>query len=263
LCKGKIPVAEREIRLIAKMKFSFVFLMAAMLIPGLKSVAETPDGANSGAAAGGNENAESPVAEVRNTRSWEYGPFVNWGTGVGDRSDFKFFFAGAELGKTLTPVLHAGIFSGQFQFAGNIIPFWQAYTPAPHDQIYECAGGGACPVPEGGGTFTGASLTPVIFRWNFLTHSRRVQPWFQAAGGLVYTTHKFPPDVLLPHGAPGGTSVWNFSPQGGVGIHYFLRSKRSLDLGVNAVHISSASLGDRNPGVNASIQIQVGYTFWK
>jgi hypothetical protein len=29
------------------------------------------------------------------------------------------------------------------------------------------------------------------------------------------------------------------------------------------VHISSASLGDRNPGVNASIQVQVGYTIWK
>jgi len=103
----------------------------------------------------------------------------------------------------------------------------------------------------------------VIFRWNFATHSRRIQPWFQAAGGLIYTTHKFPPDVLVEHGTPGGTSVWNFSPQGGVGLHYFLRSKRSIDVGLNAVHISSASLGDRNPGVNASLQVQVGYTFWK
>ena len=118
-------------------------------------------------------------------------------------------------------------------------------------------------LPVGGGTYTGASITPVIFRWNFLPRSRRFQPWFQAAGGLVYTTHKFPPDVLVPHGTPGGTSVWNFSPQGGVGVHYFLRNRRSIDLGVNAVHISSASLGDRNPGVNASIQVQAGYTFWK
>ena len=39
--------------------------------------------------------------------------------------------------------------------------------------------------------------------------------------------------------------------------------ERSIDLGINAVHISSASLGDRNPGVNASIQVQIGYTFWK
>ena len=67
----------------------------------------------------------------------------------------------------------------------------------------------------------------------------------------------------FPQGTPGGTSVWNFSPQGGIGVHYFIRPKRSIDLGVNAVHISSASLGDKNPGVNASIQIQVGYTYWK
>jgi lipid A 3-O-deacylase len=248
--------------LILRVKFSFVVVMAGLLLSGWKSFAETPEAGNSAAAASGNEAAESPVAEVRNARSWEYGPFVNWGTGVGDRSDFKFFFAGAELGKTLTPVLHAGILSGQFQFAGNIIPFWQAYTPPPHIQSFDF-GGQTYTAQVGGGTYTGASLTPVIFRWNFLTHSRRIQPWFQAAGGLVYTTHKFPPDVLVPHGFPGGTSVWNFSPQGGIGIHYFLRSRRSLDVGVNAVHISSASLGDRNPGVNASIQIQVGYTFWK
>lgn len=193
---------------------------------------------------------DNPVAEVRSNRSWEYGPFANWGTGVGERSDFKFAYAGAQLAKVITPVAHAGFFSGQFEYGGNIAPFWQAYTPAPRGLV-------------GGGTFTGISLTPVILRWNFLTRSPRIQPWFQAAGGLLYTTHKFPPDVLVVHGNPGGTSVWNFEPQGGVGIHYFLRSRRSIDLGVNAVHISSASLGDRNPGVNASIQIQVGYTFWR
>ncbi len=143
------------------------------------------------------------------------------------------------------------------------MPFWQAYTPAPHDQTLRSATARPVSFPSVAEPIPACSLTPVIFRWNFLTHSRRIQPWFQAAGGLIYTTHKFPPDVLVPHGTPGGTSVWNFSPQGGVGLHYFTRSKRSIDLGVNAVHISSASLGDRNPGVNASIQVQVGYTFWK
>lgn len=224
--------------------------------------ASTLAGAQNSKPTNGADNTGNPVAQVRDARSWESGPFVNWGTGVGNRSDFKFFWLGGQLGKPLTPVLHAGILTGQFEMAGNVIPFWQAYTPAPQDEIYNC-GGQACDLPIGGGTFTGMSLTPVIFRWNFLTHSRRFQPWFQAAGGLIYTTHKFPPDVLVPHGLPGGTSVWNFSPQGGAGVHYFTRAKRSIDLGVNAVHISSASLGDRNPGVNASIQVQVGYTFWK
>jgi lipid A 3-O-deacylase len=120
-------------------------------------------------------------------------------------------------------------------------------------------------LPTGGGAFRGVSLTPVILRWNFLTHRRRVQPWFQAAGGLIYTTHKFPPNVLSnpAEGIDGGTSVWNFAPQGGGGLHFFVGARKSIDLGVNGVHISSASLGDRNPGVNSSIQVQVGYTFWR
>jgi hypothetical protein len=206
---------------------------------------------------------DSPVAQIRKEKGWEFAPFVNWGKGIGgDRSDYNFLSLGVEAGKVLTPVLHAGILSGQFQYAVNIMPLWQAYTPAPHEKTFIFQGKTYIE-PIGGGTYTGVSLTPVIFRWNFLTHSRRVQPWFQGAGGLIYTTHKFPPDVLVPHGTPGATSVWNFSPQGGVGIHYFTRPGRSIDLGVNAVHISSASLGDHNPGVNASIQVQVGYTFWK
>lgn len=207
-------------------------------------------------------NGVSPVEEVRERRSWEMGPFAYWGTGFGDRDQFRFFAAGFQLGKPLSPVLHAGIVSGQFELAGNIQPIWKAYTPAPHMQSFVYKGV-TYTAPIGGGDYTGFSITPVILRWNLLTRSERFQPWFQGAGGLIYTTHKFPPDVLVPHGLPGGTSVWNFSPQGGFGIHWFTRSRRSIDLGVNAVHISSASLGDRNPGVNALVQIQAGYTWWK
>jgi lipid A 3-O-deacylase len=211
--------------------------------------------------------ADNPVAQVREARSWEFGPFANGGVGLGNRSDYGFMSLGVEGGKMLTPVLHAGIFSGQFQFASNIMPLWQAYTPPPNPDatfLYPCATGTCYFVgPQGGGTYTGLSITPVIFRWNFLTRAKRFQPWVQAAGGVIYTTHKFPPDLLVPHGTPGGTSVFNFSPQGGGGFHWFVASKRSIDVGENAIHISSASLGDRNPGVNASIQVQVGYTFWK
>jgi lipid A 3-O-deacylase len=245
----------------------FVLLIA---MAGTLSAAESPDEA----AVDGND-AGNPVAQVRKHQDWEYGPFVNWGSGVGNRSDFKFLWGGFELGKVLTPVVHAGILSGQFQFSGNIMPLWQAYTPPPHNENYTCVAPSgqyfACSLPTGGGTFYGVSLTPVIFRWNFATRSRRIQPWFQAAGGLIYTTHKYPPNILsgtysIDGGTvaiDGGTSVWNFSPQGGGGIHYFFRERRSIDLGVNGVHISSASLGDRNPGVNASVQVQVGYTFWR
>ncbi len=245
--------------------FAFVLMAGTMI-----AAAQT----SGGHAIAATPAAYNPVAQVRGARSWEYGPFINGGTGVGDRSDYKFLSAGFQLAKPITPVLHAGIFSGQFVYGGNIMPLWQAYTPAPHTATYLCVEPGgstvSCVLPVDGGTYTGVSLTPVIFRWNFLTQSRRVQPWFQGAGGLIYTTRQFPPSfsstapgVLPSYTVDGSTSVWNFAPQGGVGFHYFIRDKRSIDVGVNAVHISSASLGDRNPGVNASIQVQVGYTFWK
>ncbi|MDR3772076.1 MAG: acyloxyacyl hydrolase [Terracidiphilus sp.] len=244
----------REGTLIQRVRF-FLFVL---ILGALAAGAETP----STAPAGPPDGAADPVAQVRQARSWEYGPFLDWGSGVGDRANFNFFSGGFQLGKSVTPVLHAGIFSGQFELGANIMPLWLAFTPAPHEQNFQYPNGYFLG-PDGGGNYQGVSLTPVIFRWNFVTPSRHFQPWFQGAGGVIYTTHKFPPDLLVPHGNPGGTSVFNFSPQGGVGFHYFTRPKRSIDVGLNAIHISSASLGDRNPGVNASLQIQVGYTFWK
>lgn len=210
---------------------------------------------------------DNPVARVRAAQSWHIGPFVNYGAGLGNRSEYRFFSAGVELGKALTPVLPVGPISGQFELSGSVMPVWDAFTPGPHNEVRKCTDAGgvvtACVLPVGGGTFSGVSLTPVILRWNFATHARRWQPWFQGAGGLIYTTHKFPPDVLVPHGMPGGTSVWNFAPQGGGGFHYFPAPHRSIDFQVNGVHISSASLGDKNPGVNASIWVQLGYSFWR
>ena len=247
----------------------FAPILTLVLMAGTVAAAQTPDAATKS----NNAPLENPIAQVRDARSWEYGPFVNYGNGVGDRSSYRFLSAGVQLGKLLTPVFHAGILSGQFELGGNVMPLWQAYTPAPHYAMYTCNVNGQtvpCNLQVGGGTFYGVSLTPVILRWNFLTRSRRFQPWFQGAGGLIYTTHKFPPNFLSTQtlngqlvSLDGGTSVWNFSPQGGVGFHLFTRAKRSIDVGINGVHISSASLGDKNPGVNASVQFQVGYTFWK
>jgi hypothetical protein len=131
-----------------------------------------------------------------------------------------------------------------------------------------------------GGTYTGVSVTPIILRWNF-THGRRWMPWMQGAGGLIWTNHKYPAfgeappagagiygspesgDLLANDGPNTDTSVWNFTPQFGVGAHYFVRPRRSIDFSANAVHISSSSLGDKNPGVNASVQLSVGYSWWK
>ncbi len=204
--------------------------------------------------------ADAPQAGAN--RRWEYGPFVNYGNGVGDRSDFHFFAVGVQAGRTMTPVIHAGPLSGKFELGANVMPLFQAYTPSAHSQSVP-VGGVLQAQTTGGGTFTGASITPVVFRWQFRPEAKRVMPWFQAQAGVLYTTHKFPPTIEVPEGTPGGTSVWNFRSGGGIGVHYFTQPRRSIDFALNAEHISSASLGDKNPGVNASLHVQVGYTWWK
>ena len=209
---------------------------------------------------------DAPARAAFAHRPWEYGPFFQGGMGVGNRSDFTFTAAGLRVGRVLTPPMLPGLFRGQFELAGEVMPYWQAFTPAAHNQVETVRDpttglNYTFTVPLGGGTFTGVSLTPAIFRWDFQP-GRRFAPWFQAAGGLIYTTHKFPPDVLVLHGLPGGTSVWNFSPQGGIGFHYFIRPGRAITLSAHGVHISSASLGDHNPGVNASVMFQIGYSFF-
>ena len=210
--------------------------------------------------------AEAPAQAALAIDPWEFGAFFAGGVGVGDRSDFTFANAGVRVGRVLTDEHLPGLLRGQFEYAGEVIPYWQSFTPAPniHDAHVIFPGGGSAfvPLPYNGGTFSGVSITPIILRWDLQPH-RRIAPFLQGAGGLVWTNHKYPPDIIVPKGQPGRTSVWNFTPQGGVGVHYFLRPGRSIDLSANAVHISSASLGDRNPGVNASVQFQIGYTWWR
>jgi len=217
-------------------------------------------------------------------RPFNFGALVQSGVGVTeDRGGFTFFMAGVRAGKVLSLVHGRGVVRGNFEFGMEAFPFWQSYTPTSLRQNCTVATGpfgglGAdCSLPFTiGGTFTGMSITPVILRWN-LSGTRRFAPWVQGAGGLLWTNHKYPAFGGPPINATGGfsystlgdngpndeTSVWNFTPQFGVGVHYFTRANRSIDLGANAIHISSASLGDKNPGINASMQFTLGYSWWK
>ena len=203
---------------------------------------------------------------------WEYGPFVQGGVGTKDRSDFRFFAFGGHLGRILTPDVGPSPLRGNFEYAVEVMPLWQSYTP--HFQRIRCYPAGptstyGCSGPYTvGGTATGASITPILLRWNF-TSGQHVQPWLQGGGGVIWTNHKYPavgnlnPADLASNGPSGDTSVWNFTPQFGIGAHFFRGADRSIDFAANAVHISSASLGDKNPGVNASVQFSIGYTWWK
>jgi lipid A 3-O-deacylase len=242
------------------MRMKLLYAFGAALVAAISATApasgQTPAPAN-----------EAPAKAVLATDPWEFGAFFQGGLGQGDRDDFTFTSAGVRVGKVLTDPHLPGLLRGQFELAGEIMPYWQSFTPSPHyalTKIYSQSGQllAVENLPYGGGTYTGASITPVILRWDFKP-AKRFAPWVQGAGGLIYTTHKYPPDILVTHGQPGGTSVFNFTPQFGIGFHYFVKPRQSINFAANAIHISSASLGDRNPGVNASVQFQIGYTWWK
>jgi hypothetical protein len=217
-------------------------------------------------------NASSPVAGASANSKWDLGVLVQSGVGLTeDRSSFKFLMIGGHAGRILTPNLGSGVLKGNFEYGVELFPLWQSYTPkfqrancgtASNSSALSCS-----PLYTVGGTYSGVSITPIILRWNF-TGTRRISPWIQGAGGVIWTNHKYPafggqPLSLSNDGPNTDASVWNFTPQGGVGFHYFLRPRRSIDFSANAVHISSASLGDKNPGVNASVQFTIGYTWWK
>ena len=146
----QIPGKGRERTLIQGARCFLLFLMTLAAV----ALAETPKGiapvsptesasqvTTTSSGGGISSTPDNPADEVRKNKSWEYGPFVNWGTGVGDRSDFKFLWAGVQVGKPLTPVLHAGILSGQFEFGANLMPLWLAFTPPPHEAIFQYPGG--------------------------------------------------------------------------------------------------------------------------
>src|SRR5437016_1946475 len=180
-------------------------------------------------------SAAQPANSLADGRgSWEFGAFLGGGTGAGKSSDTQFLFAGGRAGRVLTPDLaRSTLLRGNFEYAVEVMPVYTVFTPS--------------------GAVYGASIKPFIVRWNF-TANRRVIPYFHFAGGVLFTTSDVPPP---------NTSSINFTPQLGGGIHWFVRPERSVDFGLDLVHHSNASLGDHNPGYNASIFFSVGYTWYK
>ena len=184
------------------------------------------------AASAAAQTAKANLGPVPNTPEktlasypWEIGPFLQGGLGTANRTAYHFMPAGIKIRKTENHPALGGIFRGRFEYDIEIMPYWQAFTPKAGLQGYTVRPVTNPPqykyLPTGGGTFTGVSITPIILRWDLMPHGNW-EPFVQGGGGLIYTTHKFPPDVLVPHGQPGGPTVWNFPRQFGVGSRSFL-----------------------------------------
>lgn len=172
-------------------------------------------------------SAQTPLSK---NGTWEFGPWVGGGTGLGASSDFHFFNAGLRLGNILTDQLGSNRLRGNFEWAADVMPVYLVYQP---NRVY------------------GFSFNPLVLKWNF-TAGRRVVPFVAAEGGVLLTTTEVP---------PGDTSKVNFTPGIASGVYIFRNEKHALEFSGHATHISSASLGNKNPGINASLQFRIGY-FW-
>ncbi|HYE24202.1 MAG TPA: acyloxyacyl hydrolase [Clostridia bacterium] len=180
--------------------------------------------------------AQTDYAQPLRKEHWSGGFFVGGGTGLGDRTNVEMFRAGGRIGRVMTGEIGGGKFRHTFALQSEWAPvdytFWGGYK-----NVY------------------GWSMAPIILTWNFVgERPRRVVPFAEAYGGVLFSKDEIP---------PGDTSKVNFTPGAGFGLHVFTRERQAMTFHLRAVHISNASLGDHNPGVNASMQFAVGYTWWK
>ncbi len=170
---------------------------------------------------------------------WEIGPWVGGGTGLGSASEFKFISAGARLGRVLTGELGSGRFRGTFEWAADIMPVYEVrqsefYSFGRQRWIYSFA------------------ANPVVLKYNW-TGGEKVVPYFAAEGGLLFSSRDIP--------APDTSSV-NFMPGGAFGVYILRGNGQAIDLSAHMTHISNASLA-HNPGINATLQFRIGYTWFK
>lgn len=161
---------------------------------------------------------------ARGTREGE--TFVAGGHSVaGGRGDSGVFQAGFRFGRVLLSRP-----SGNLEYSIDLVP---VYLITQRQNAY------------------GASFTPFNLKYN-LTSFRRVVPYIELGGGVLFTNH----DV------PDGTNSVNFTPQAGIGVHVPIHpgSNRHLAVALKYVHISNSGLAVPNPGLNTvQIKISIGH----
>lgn len=165
--------------------------------------------------------------------TWELGAFAGGGIGIGKSDNTQFFIAGGRVGRVLTGDHLSGWARGNFEWAMDVMPAFIVFPPV--SAVY------------------GGSFKPVIWQWNF-TSGKKIAPYVAIHGAAVFTRSNIP---------PGDTSVVNFTTQGVFGVHIFTRQSRALQLESAFGHLSSASIGNHNPGYNAFFTLNIGYTWYK
>lgn len=132
---------------------------------------------------------------------------------------------GFRYGWVLTDPIGPKFLRGRFEYAVDAVPVFVIFQPQ--------------------NTAYGVAVDPFALIWNFDTHGKFV-PYFDLDGGLLFTNTQ----------VPAGTSRINFTPSGGIGVHY-LTKKLTWTADLRFVHISNAGLNSLNPGIN-TLQLRLG-----
>ena len=167
------------------------------------------------------------------------------GTGLGHSSSAQFTNAGLFLGKVLTGPHGPGILRGTFEYGIDLMPLFLVFQDQP-----TVADG--VPVTRRQ-TVYGGAVSPIVLKWNF-TRGKGVVPFATIEGSAVFTTQDIP---------AGDTSTVNFQSGLGTGVQFFRNQRQALSFSGNFLHISNASLGDKNPSYNITLQFRLAYQWWK
>lgn len=171
----------------------------------------------------------SPVDALREP-GWNWGLFIGGSQSFANTPSAQSLVLGGRVGRVLTHEVGQNALRGSFEMAFDVIPLNEFWI---HGAQY--AGG----------------INPFIAKWNF-TGGRTVSPYIAAVGGILFSTKDLP---------PGDTSQVNFTSGGELGAQWFYRERRSINFSAKVYHLSNASLGRKNPGINGAVQFMLGYTW--
>ena len=173
---------------------------------------------------------DNPVQVLR-TPGWNKGVFVGGSTSFANTPSAQTFLGGARIGRVLTHELGHNALRGSFEMAVDVIPINEFWV--------------------GGNAQYAGAINPFIAKWNF-TGGKTVAPYLAAVGGVVFSSSNLP---------PGDTSQVNFTSGADLGLQWFRHQRNSLDFAVKIYHLSNASIGNLNPGINGAVQFMLGYTW--
>jgi lipid A 3-O-deacylase len=176
---------------------------------------------------------------------WNYGVWADYANGVGTRTDVHAYGAGLRIGRVMTGERGNGWRKGTFELDADLTPVEIYHFPA----ILQAGNN----LPVAAQNFYTGGFTPLIMKWNFTRGSHWV-PFVAAEGGIVFSTKDMP---------PGDTSTVNFTSGAAFGFHRFVHDASAWTFQGKIYHLSNASLGPHNAGVNAALQFKLGYTWFK